>query len=91
MGKPQFGTVTYTYQNSKGEILTEKPTKEGTYKMFATVELAGYETLTAEYEFTITPAFDTTFLIVDIVLAGLVCIFTGVCIYFAIRRYKENG
>ena len=91
LGKPQFGTVTYTYQNSKGEILTEKPTKEGTYKMFATVELAGYETLTAEYEFTITPAFDTTFLIVDIVLAGLVCIFTGVCIYFAIRRYKENG
>ncbi len=91
LGKAQFGTVTYTYKNAKGEILTEKPTQEGTYIMYATVELAGYETLTAEYEFTITPAFDTTLLIVDIVLAGMVCVFTGICIYFAIRRYKENG
>lgn len=57
--------------------------------MYAELALDGYETLTAEYAFTVAPAYDTTFLIVDIVLGCLVAIFTVVVIYYAIRRYRE--
>ena len=86
------GEIVYTYANlaHPDVILTEKPTTAGKYIMYATVEYEGYETLTAEYEFIIEPAFDTTLLLIDIVLATFACILTVVVIFFAIRRYREN-
>lgn len=86
-----FGNIVYTYATADGVKLDEKPQTEGSYIMYATVELDGYETLSAEYAFTITAAFDRTLLTIDIILAFVVSAVTVVVIVFAIRRYKENG
>ena len=83
--------IKYSYARADAPDVrfTERPTEEGSYIMYAELALDGYETLTAEYAFTVAPAYDTTFLIVDIVLGCLVAIFTVVVIYYAIRRYRE--
>lgn len=88
-GSVMYGEIVYTYRTVDGTPLKGKPTEEGTYVLCATVELEGYETLYAEYEFTVTPAFDTTFLIVNFILASVVCVFAVIDIVFAIRRNKE--
>lgn len=93
-GEAAFGTIKYTYKTADGKDLGEvKPTAEGSYIMFATVEVDGYETLIngEGYKFTISAAYDTTLLTVDIVLASVLCALTVVVIIFAIRRYRENG
>ena len=86
------GTVFYMYidKDHPDIVLTEKPTKAGHYIMIARVELEGYETLESRYEFTIEPAFDDTFVLIDIILGLVACAFAVVVIVFAIRRYKEN-
>lgn len=83
--------ITYTYASAKdpSKILTEKPTAEGSYIMYATLEMEGYETITAEYAFIIESAWDTQLLLIDIILGLVVCACTIVVIIFAIRRYKE--
>ncbi len=91
LGKAQKGDVVYVYKTLNGVILNEKPTKEGTYILCATVKLEGYEDLYNEFTFTITPQFNTTLLAVDISLACVLCVLTVVVIVFAIRRYKENA
>ncbi|MDE6273769.1 MAG: hypothetical protein K2L87_01815, partial [Clostridiales bacterium] len=69
---------------------TVKPTAEGDYMLRAEVHVEGYEDLVSDsYAFTIDPAFDTTLVVVNIVLGALVMSFTVVVIYFAIRRYRE--
>ncbi len=88
-GSVMYGEIVYTYRTVDGTPLKGKPTEEGTYVLCATVELEGYETLYAEYEFTVTPAFDTTFLIANLILAFVVCVFAVIDIVFAIRRNKE--
>ncbi len=88
-GSALYGEIIYTYRTSDGMLLDGKPTEEGTYILCATVELEGYETLYAEYEFTITPAFDTTFLTINLILASIVCVLAVIDIVFAIRRNKE--
>ncbi|MCH5165313.1 MAG: hypothetical protein J1G01_02815 [Clostridiales bacterium] len=92
VGKALHGTVFYMYINKENPdiVFTDKPTAAGHYIMIARVELDGYETLEARYEFTIEPAFDETFLLIDIILGAVACIFAVVVIIFAIRRYKEN-
>ena len=83
--------IVFTYVNVKkpDEILTERPTKEGSYIMYAELKADGYETLTYECKFTIGSAFDTDLLIVDIVL-GVIAIGLGAAVVcLAIRRYKE--
>ena len=87
-----YGTVTYMYVNKKNPdiIFTDKPTAAGEYILIARVELEGYETLEARYEFTIESAFDDTFVLIDIILGAIACIFAVVVIIFAIRRYREN-
>ena len=83
--------ITYYYiDNATGEILTEKPTAAGNYTLVARVEEDGYETLESRYEFTITPAFDTTLVLICTILALVGCAFTVVVIIFAIRRNREN-
>ena len=57
--------------------------------MYATVTLDGFETLHAEYAFTITPAYDALLLTVDTVLASILCVLAVVVIIFAVRRYRE--
>lgn len=85
------GEVTYTYENlATGDISYVKPTTEGSYKMTATVKLAGYEDLVGTTTFTIDPAYDTDLLIVDIVLGLIGCALAIFVIIFAIRRYREN-
>lgn len=83
--------IMYTYASAKdpSKILTEKPTAEGSYIMYATLEMEGYETITAEYAFIIESAWDTQLLLIDIILGLVVCACTIVVIIFAIRRYKE--
>ncbi|MDE6060857.1 MAG: hypothetical protein K2G31_05245, partial [Clostridia bacterium] len=84
----QFGTdkIAYTYENlATGEILTERPTLEGTYKLIATVELEGYKTLVGTETFTVGPAFDTDLLIVDIVLATVCSCLTVFVMCIAIK------
>ncbi|MDE6201153.1 MAG: leucine-rich repeat domain-containing protein [Clostridiales bacterium] len=94
VGAASVGTdqIIYTYVNVKNpnKILTKKPTTEGSYIMYADVNVEGYEPLHAEYRFTIAPAFDTQLVTAAIVLAVIACILAGVVLYFAIRRYKEN-
>lgn len=90
-GVALFGDIVYTYSKADGTPLKEKPHEEGSYIMYATVKLDGYETLSAEYSFTITAAYDRTLLTIDIILAFVVSAVTVVVIVFAIRRYKENG
>lgn len=83
--------IVFTYVNVKkpDEILTERPTREGSYIMYAELKADGYETLTYECKFTIGSAFDTDLLIVDIVL-GVIAIGLGAAVVcLAIRRYKE--
>ena len=83
--------ITYYYiDNATGEWLTEKPTKAGSYTLVARVEEEGYETLESKYEFTITPAFDETLVLICTILAFVGCAFTVVVIIFAIRRNREN-
>ncbi|MCH5155388.1 MAG: hypothetical protein J1F69_02175 [Clostridiales bacterium] len=93
MGEALHGNIFYMYIDKANPdiILTEKPTKAGNYIMIARVELDGYETLEARYEFTIEPAYDSTFVVIDIILGLVACVFAVVVIVFAIRRYKENG
>ena len=83
--------IVYTYARADKpeERFTEKPTTEGDYIMYATLALDGYETLTAEYAFSISPAFDSSLLTIDIILGVLACLTTGFVIYFAIKRYKQ--
>lgn len=88
-GSASVGEIKYTYRTSDGKILDKAPTTEGTYWLIATVEKEGYETLTAEYEFTITAAYDTTLLITDIVLGCVACAITVLVIIFAVRRYRQ--
>lgn len=94
VGAASVGTdqIVYTYVdvNNPGPPTTKKPTTEGTYIMYADLDVKGYEPLHAEYRFTIAPAFDTQLVIAAIVLGVIACILAGVVIYFAIRRYKEN-
>ena len=92
VGEAMFGTITYMYINKERPdiIITDKPTAAGRYIMIARVELEGYETLEARYEFVIEPAFDTTFVLIDTILAAIACIFAIVVIIYAVRRYKEN-
>ncbi|MDE6618797.1 MAG: leucine-rich repeat domain-containing protein [Clostridiales bacterium] len=84
--------IVYTYANVKepNKILTERPTTEGSYIMYADVNVEGYEPLHAEYRFTIEPAFDRQLVTAAIVLMVIAAILAGVVIYFAIKRYKEN-
>ena len=70
----------------RGKQLDAKPTAEGTYIMRATVHAFGYEDLVEEIEFTISPAWDETFLIRDTVLAVVAAIATIVVIAIVIRR-----
>ena len=92
VGSALYGSVFFMYidKDHPDIILTEKPTTAGHYIMIARVELDGYETLEARYEFTIEPAYDTTFVLIDIILGLVACAFAVVVIIFAIRRYKEN-
>ena len=92
VGAAEFGTITYIYVNKEQPDIyyTERPTAAGDYIMIARVELEGYETLEARYEFTISPAFDNTLVTIDIILGLVACAFAVVVIVFAIRRYKEN-
>ncbi|MCH5158208.1 MAG: hypothetical protein J1F33_03315 [Clostridiales bacterium] len=90
-GQAFTGTITYTYINKKtGKVYHEKPTEAGTYILVATVTAEGYETLESRSEFTIEPAWDRTFLTVDIILGAVACLFAFIVIFFAIKRYKEN-
>ncbi|MCH5161606.1 MAG: hypothetical protein J1G04_06205 [Clostridiales bacterium] len=91
-GEALYGNIFYMYidKDHPDIILTEKPTAAGHYIMIARVELDGYETLEARYEFTIEPAYDNTFVLIDIILGLVACAFAVVVIIFAIRRYKEN-
>ncbi|MDE7107016.1 MAG: hypothetical protein K2O39_01700, partial [Clostridiales bacterium] len=93
-GAATVGTdqIKYTYASVKepNKILTEKPTAEGSYIMYADIDVEGYEPLHAEYRFTIEPAFDRQLVIAAIVLGVFACLLAGVVIYFAIKRYKEN-
>ncbi|MCH5160742.1 MAG: hypothetical protein J1G04_01810 [Clostridiales bacterium] len=93
IGDATYGEITYIYINKDRPdiFLTDRPTAAGRYIMIARVELDGYETLEARYEFTIAPAFDNTFMLIDIILGVVACAFAVVVIIFAIRRYKENG
>jgi hypothetical protein len=88
-GKAMYGEVVYTYATADGVMLDSKPTTEGSYIMYATVTLDGFETLHAEYAFTITPAYDALLLTVDTVLASILCVLAVVVIIFAVRRYRE--
>lgn len=93
-GAATVGTdqIVYTYASVKepNKILKERPTTEGSYIMYADIDVAGYEPLHAEYRFTIEPAFDTQLVIAAIVLGVFACALACVVIYFAIKRYKEN-
>lgn len=93
-GKTEFGDIVYEYFEKRGDELVAlegKPTREGTYVLRATAYQEGFAPLVNEFEFTVTPTFDTTLLAVDISLACVLCAVTVVVIVFAIRRYKENG
>ena len=85
--------IVYTYarRDAPDVLLKGKPTTEGAYIMYATVELDGYETLTASYEFTVSAAYDRQLVIVDILLGVVACALAVAVIIFAVRRYKENG
>ena len=85
-GEAANGEVVYTYWTTDGKQLDAKPTAEGTYIMRATVHAFGYEDLVEEIEFTISPAWDETFLIIDTVLAVVAAIATIVVIAIVIRR-----
>ncbi|MDE6617957.1 MAG: Ig-like domain-containing protein [Clostridiales bacterium] len=93
-GAATVGTdqIKYTYASVKepNKILTERPTTEGSYIMYADIDVEGYEPLHAEYRFTIEPAFDTQLVVAAIVLGVFACLLACVVIYFAIKRYKEN-
>ncbi|MDE5592595.1 MAG: hypothetical protein K2I75_01525, partial [Clostridiales bacterium] len=93
-GAATVGTdqIKYTYASVKepNKILTERPTTEGSYIMYADVNVEGYEPLHAEYRFTIEPAFDTQLIVAAMVLGVFACLLACVVIYFAIKRYKEN-
>ena len=84
--KAANGEVVYTYWTTDGKQLDAKPTAEGTYIMRATVHAFGYEDLVEDIEFTISPAWDETFLIIDTVLAVVAAIATIVVIAIVIRR-----
>ncbi|MDE6201385.1 MAG: hypothetical protein K2M47_05880 [Clostridiales bacterium] len=92
VGAAAFGTIVYTYASkaNPNKVLTKKPTAAGDYIMTARVELDGYETLEAHYSFTIEPAFDSTLVLINIILGVIAIAVAVVVIYFAIRRYKEN-
>lgn len=93
-GKPEFGEIVYEYFEKRGDeliALEGKPTREGSYVLRATAYQEGFTPLVNEFEFTVTPTFDSTLLAVDISLACVLCALTVVVIVFAIRRYKENG
>ena len=82
--------IRYIYMTRDGRLLSGKPTKEGKYKMIAVIELEGYERLESEeYLFEITASFDMTYLVVDIILGSVACLFAIVVIIFAIRRYRQ--
>ncbi|MBD5132049.1 MAG: leucine-rich repeat domain-containing protein [Clostridiales bacterium] len=88
VGASKYGEIVYTWYTADGTPLDECPTKEGEYIMVATVELYGFETLTAEYAFTVTPAFDKTFVIIDIVLG--VIAFIGIIVLIVIGVKKKR-
>ena len=88
----QYGSdkIVYTYENlATGEIRTEKPMEEGTYRLIATVELAGFKTLVGTTTFTVGPAFDHDLLVVDIILATVCCGLAIGLMCIAIRK-KRN-
>lgn len=93
MGEAKFGEIVYTYTNVKtGVTQNDKPLTAGTYIMTATVDGEGiFTNLESTYEFTIEEAFDSTFLLIDIILGLIACALAVVVIIFAVRRYKENG
>ncbi|MDE6302716.1 MAG: hypothetical protein K2M36_03915, partial [Clostridia bacterium] len=86
-----YGTdkIVYTYENLvTGEISTEKPILEGTYRLTATVELAGFKTLVGTTTFTVGPAFDYDLLIVDLILATI-C--SGLTIWLICLALKKRN
>ena len=85
--------IVYTYARADkpNEKFADKPTSEGSYIMYATLELDGYETLTAQWEFTVISAFDRTLMTFDIILGIVCCICTAVAIFFAVKRSRQNS
>lgn len=91
-GKAQVGDVKFEYATAANpeERFSEKPTTEGEYILYASVEMDGYATLdSTPYSFTIGGAYNMTLLIIDIVLGFIVCALAIGVIIVAIRRYRE--
>ncbi len=88
-GEAIYGEIQYIYKKLDGTVLSGAPTEEGEYILVARVEVDGYETLEAEYKFTVTPAFDITLVMLNILLGVIACAFAVVVIIFAVRRYKQ--
>ena len=97
VGSAEDIVYTFARADSPDVILTDeelrdgKPFEEGEYIMYATLTVDGYEPLSAQYKFTVTPAYDRQLILVDIILGTVACAFAVVAIVFAIRRYRENG
>ena len=93
VGTARFGNeyVEFWYENLDTHVISkEKPTTAGNYRLHASVELFGYESLTATWDFTVEPAFDTTFVRICTALGVVACFLTVIVIIFAIKRNKEN-
>ena len=83
--------IRYRYINrDTGLEYSEKPTAAGNYTMIAVFEEEGYETLYATYDFVIEPAFDSTLLLICIILESIVIVLAIVVMAFAIRRNRQN-
>ena len=89
IGEAEHGKIVYTWFTKDGKPLTEKPTEEGTYIMHSTATAPGYETLEADYEFTIEPAFDQTLIIIDGVLGLIACVATIIAISVVVKKKKD--
>lgn len=87
----EYIEYTYARADDPKQTFKEKPTSEGSYIMYAVLEMDGYETLTAQWDFTISSAYDRTLLTIDIVLGILCSICSVVAIVFAIRRSRQNA
>lgn len=89
-GKAEVGNIVYTYFLADGVTkLDGKPVEAGDYILRATVEEYGYKTLVGEVAFTISPAWDETFVVIDIVLGVVAIAATVVAIIFAKRRISQ--
>ncbi len=89
-GKAEVGNIVYSYFLADGVTqLDGKPVEAGDYILRATVEEYGYKTLVGEVAFTISPAWDQTFVVIDIVLGVVAIAATVVAIIFAKRRISQ--